>query len=70
MMPAMSVLDHIYGNDGLSFNPRLREAEVLLALGRTVGEIRCHIGVSDQSYYRWRREGPQGSPETTQTGTE
>ena len=34
----------------------LREAEVLLAQGQTVGEICRHIGVSEQSYYRWRRE--------------
>ena len=34
----------------------LREAEVLLAQGKTVGEIYRHIGVSEQSYYRWRRE--------------
>jgi len=34
----------------------LREAEVLLAQGRTVGEICRRIGVSEQSYYRWRRE--------------
>ena len=34
----------------------LREAEVLLSQGRTVGEICRLIGVSEQSYYRWRRE--------------
>jgi transposase-like protein len=34
----------------------LREAEVLLAQGNAVGEICRHIGVSEQSYYRWRRE--------------
>ena len=34
----------------------LREAEVLLAQGQTVGEICRHIGISEQSYYRWRRE--------------
>ena len=34
----------------------LREAEVLLAQGKTVGEICRQIGVSEQSYYRWRRE--------------
>ncbi len=33
----------------------LREAEVLLAQGKTVGEICRRIGVSEQSYYRWRR---------------
>jgi transposase-like protein len=34
----------------------LREADVLLAQGRTVGEVCRQIGVSEQSYYRWRRE--------------
>ena len=34
----------------------LREAKVLLSQGQTVGEICRHIGVSEQSYYRWRRE--------------
>ena len=33
----------------------LREAEVLLSQGKTVGEICRRIGVSEQSYYRWRR---------------
>lgn len=30
----------------------LREADVLLAQGQTVGEICRRIGVSEQSYYR------------------
>jgi len=34
----------------------LREAEVLLSQGRTVGEVCRQIGVSEQSYYRWRKE--------------
>ena len=34
----------------------LREAEVLLAQDKTVGEVCRRIGVSEQSYYRWRRE--------------
>ena len=34
----------------------LREAEVLMSQGQTVGEICRRIGVSEQSYYRWRRE--------------
>ena len=34
----------------------LREGEVLLAQGQTVGEVCRRIGVSEQSYYRWRRE--------------
>lgn len=34
----------------------LREADVRLAQGATVGEICRGIGISEQSYYRWRRE--------------
>ncbi len=34
----------------------LREAHVLLAQGQTVGEVCRRIGVSEQSYYRWRKE--------------
>ena len=34
----------------------LREADVLLAQGKTVGEVCRGIGVSEQSYYRWRKE--------------
>ena len=35
---------------------RLREAEVLLSQGATVGEASRKIGVTEQTYYRWRRE--------------
>jgi transposase-like protein len=34
----------------------MREAGVFLAQGRTVGDVCRHIGISEQSYYRWRRE--------------
>ena len=34
----------------------LREAEVLLSQGRTTGEVCRQLRVSEQSYYRWRRE--------------
>ncbi len=34
----------------------IREAEVLLSQGRSVGEVCRQIGVSEQSYYRWRKE--------------
>ena len=34
----------------------LREAEVGLAQGGKVGQICRQLGVSEQSYYRWRRE--------------
>ena len=35
---------------------KLREAEVLLSQGATVGEVCRKIGVSDVTYYRWRKE--------------
>ena len=34
----------------------LRETEVGLAQGQTVGQACRSLGVSEQSYYRWRRE--------------
>lgn len=34
----------------------MREAEVQLSHGRKGGEICRGFGVSEQSYYRWRRE--------------
>jgi len=34
----------------------LREAEVGLANGKTVGEISRELGISEQTYYRWRKE--------------
>ena len=34
----------------------LREAEVGLSQGRRVGEICRSLGISEQSYYRWRSE--------------
>ena len=34
----------------------LREAEVALAQGQTVGQVCRGLGVSEQSYYRWRKE--------------
>ena len=35
---------------------KLREAEVVLAQGETVGQVVRKLGVSEQTYYRWRRE--------------
>lgn len=34
---------------------KLREAEVELAKGRTVSEVCKQIGVTDQTYFRWRQ---------------
>ena len=35
---------------------KLREAEVLLNQSSTIGEAARKIGVTEQTYYRWRRE--------------
>jgi len=35
---------------------KLREAEVLLSQGVAVGEAARKIGMTEQTYYRWRRE--------------
>ena len=35
---------------------KLREAEVVLAQGQSVGQVVRKLGVSEQTYYRWRRE--------------
>ena len=35
---------------------RLRKAEVALANGNTTNEVCRELGVSEQTYYRWRRE--------------
>lgn len=35
---------------------KLREVEVLLSQGDSVGEASRKIGVTEQTYYRWRRE--------------
>ena len=46
---------------GKGFKPeqiigKLREAEVLLSQGSTVGKASRKIGVTEQTYYRWRKE--------------
>jgi transposase-like protein len=34
----------------------LREAEVLLSKGSTTAEAARHLGISEQTYYKWRKE--------------
>ena len=34
----------------------LREAEIKLAGGKRIGEVCRELGISEQSYYRWRKE--------------
>jgi putative transposase len=35
---------------------KLREAEVLISQGKTAAEASRTTGISEQTYYRWRRE--------------
>ena len=35
---------------------KLRQAEVLLSQGSQVGEVSRKLGITEQTYYRWRRE--------------
>jgi transposase-like protein len=35
---------------------KLREAEILLSQGSSVSEASRKIGITEQTYYRWRRE--------------
>jgi transposase-like protein len=34
----------------------LREAEILLSQGKTVRDAARQLGISEQTYYRWRKE--------------
>lgn len=34
----------------------LREAEVLIAQGTSIGEVCRKLSISEQTYYRWRKE--------------
>ena len=36
--------------------PKLREVEVELAKGRIVAQVVKKLGVTEQTYYRWRKE--------------
>ena len=35
---------------------KLREADAMLASGRTVAQLVQHLGVSEQTYHRWRNQ--------------
>ena len=35
---------------------KLRQAEVLLAQGQTITQVSRALGITDQTYYRWRKE--------------
>ena len=34
----------------------LREVEVFVSKGKTVLEVCRHLGITEQTYYRWRKE--------------
>jgi len=42
---------------------KLREADVLIGQGKTVPEVCREIGVSQQTYYRWRNKYGGMSPD-------
>src|SRR4029079_12299873 len=35
---------------------KLRQAEVLLAQGQSVSQVSKTLGITEQTYYRWRKE--------------
>ena len=35
---------------------KLREAETMLAAGKSVGDVIQTLGVSEQTYYRWKQQ--------------
>ena len=43
----------------------LREAEILQAKGSTIPQICKKIGVTEQTYYRWRKEYNQFRPHSS-----
>ena len=34
----------------------LREEEIHTSEGKTIAKSVCHIGMTEQTYYRWRKE--------------
>jgi transposase-like protein len=50
---------------------KLREAEVLLSQGQSVGQVLRSLAISEQTYYRWRKEYaglPEGHRDGVRTG--
>ena len=43
-LPAEQIVNH------------LRRAEVLLSQGQTIAQVSKALGITDQTYYRWRKE--------------
>jgi putative transposase len=50
---------------------KLREAEIHISQGNSICEASRKIGVTEQTYYRWRREyeGMRGRPSQKTQGT-
>jgi transposase-like protein len=50
---------------------KLREAEVLLSQGQSVGQVSRSLAICEQTYYRWRKEYgglPEGHRDGVRTG--
>jgi transposase-like protein len=47
---------------------KLRQVEVAVAKGKSVGQAVREIGVTDHTYYRWRRDLPDPSAPMTPLG--
>ena len=45
--------------------PKLRQADVELGKGLKVPEVCKHLGISEQTYYRWRQKYGGMAPEMT-----
>jgi len=48
---------------GIEIVGKLRQADVLLAQGKNVPEVCREIGISQQTYYRWRNKYGGMSPD-------
>jgi transposase-like protein len=35
---------------------KLREDEIALSQGMTIGQVCCQLGIAEQTYYRWPKE--------------
>ena len=44
---------------------KLREAEILLAKGTKMLQVCRQIGITEQTYYRWRKESAACAPITS-----
>ena len=49
---------------------KLREVEIFCSQGKTIGEAVRQIGVSEQTYYHWRKKyGGMTTSDTSNTGS-